>query len=316
MEIRTVQVPGFTIGTKEDREGLTGVTVILPSGEGACAGVDVRGCAPGTRETDLLNPIKTVQKIHAVVLSGGSAFGLEADSGVMRFLAEKGIGFPVGEVCVPIVCGAVLFDLEIGSSSAFPDLRMGYDAAASASQSFPVGCYGAGTGAAVGKLLGNNHAMKSGAGYAEVKTPDGLYVGAYMAVNACGEIVDDGHVLAGARDSTGKKIVSSHALMLQGVQRAISGANTTIGCVITNADLTKTECGMVSAMGHDGYARAIRPVHTTMDGDTLFTMSSGKVKASVDTVGYLAEEAVRQAILDAVSSAESLGGLPASCDIG
>lgn len=177
METRTLHVPGFAIGTAEDRKGLTGVTVILAPEGGAAAGVDVRGCAPGTRETDLLSPEKTVQKIHAVVLSGGSAFGLESDCGVMNFLAEKGIGFPVGDVTVPIVCGAVLFDLSIGDPEAHPDLVMGYEAASRASDTFPVGCYGAGTGASVGKLRGFDHAMKSGAGYAEFSLPSGLFVG-------------------------------------------------------------------------------------------------------------------------------------------
>lgn len=309
METRIIHVPGFTIGTSEDREGLTGVTVILAPEGGAFAGVDVRGCAPGTRETDLLNPIKTVQKIHAVVLSGGSAFGLEADSGVMRYLSEKGIGFEVGDVRVPIVCGAVLFDLGIGSSHDFPDLWMGYEAAMGAGTSFPVGCYGAGTGATVGKLTGADHAMKSGAGYAELSLENGLHVGAYMAVNACGEIFDRNVVLAGALAEDEKTIVSSHDLMLKGFKR-ILGGNTSIGCIMTNARLTKAECSTISGMAHDGFARAIRPVHTTMDGDTVFTMASGEVEAPVDTVGYLAEEAVRLAIIDAVKAAEPMGGRP------
>ena len=311
MEYRTIHVPGFTVGTAEDRKGLTGVTVILAPEGGASAGVDVRGCAPGTRETDLLNPEKTVQKIHAVVLSGGPAFGLESDSGVMRYLAERGIGFPAGPgIYVPIVCGAVLFDLTIGSPHAFPDLSMGYEAAKKASDTFPVGCYGAGTGATVGKLTGFNHAMKSGAGYAEFSLPNGLYVGAYMAVNACGEIYEGEKVLAGALDKDDRTIISSHDLMIHGYKRNM-GTNTSIGCVMTNAKLTKAECRAVAGMAHDGYARAIRPVHTTMDGDTCFVMASGEVEAPVDTVGYLAEEAIRLAILDAIRTAEPLGGRPA-----
>ena len=310
METRTLHVPGFAIGTAEDRKGLTGVTVILAPEGGAAAGVDVRGCAPGTRETDLLSPEKTVQKIHAVVLSGGSAFGLESDCGVMNFLAEKGIGFPVGDVTVPIVCGAVLFDLSIGDHKAHPDLVMGYEAASRASDTFPVGCYGAGTGASVGKLRGFDHAMKSGAGYAEFSLPSGLFVGAYMAVNACGEIYDKDEILAGALADDDAHFISSHELMMQGFKRQ-TGTNTSIGCVMTNARLTKAECKAVSGMAHDGYARAIRPVHTTMDGDTVFTMASGEVEAPVDTVGYLAEEAIRLAILDAVKNAESMGGRPA-----
>lgn len=314
MHTRKINVPGFTIGTAEDRKGLTGVTVILAPQEGATAGVDVRGCAPGTRETDLLSPEKTVQKIHAVVLSGGSAFGLEASSGVMNYLAKQGRGFFVGPACVPIVCQAVLFDLLIGSHTAHPTLQMGYEAAESAGNVFPVGCYGAGTGATVGKLTGGAHAMKSGAGYAELHLDSGLYVGAYMAVNACGEIYDGDQVLAGALAEDEKTIVSSHDLMLQGFKR-VMGGNTSIGCVVTNAILTKAECKAVSGMAHDGFARSIRPVHTSMDGDTVFTMASGQVEAPIDTVGYLAEEAIRLAVLDAVKTAESMGGRPAFVDV-
>lgn len=310
MFMRKIHVPGFQIGTAEDREGLTGVTVILAPKEGATAGVDVRGCAPGTRETDLLNPEKTVQKIHAVVLSGGSAFGLEASSGVMKYLAEQKRGFFVGPACVPIVCQAVLFDLLIGSHTAHPTMQMGYEAAKAVGPAFPVGCYGAGTGATVGKLTGGDHAMKSGAGYAEFHLDSGLYVGAYMAVNACGEIYEGDQVLAGALADDEKTIVSSHDLMLHGFKR-VMGGNTSIGCVVTNAILTKAECKAVSGMAHDGFARSIRPVHTSMDGDTVFTMASGEVEAPIDTVGYLAEEAIRLAVLDAVKTAESMGGRPA-----
>ena len=310
MFMRKIHVPGFQIGTAEDREGLTGVTVILAPKEGATAGVDVRGCAPGTRETDLLSPEKTVQKIHAVVLSGGSAFGLEASSGVMKYLAEEKRGFFVGPACVPIVCQAVLFDLLIGSHTAHPTMQMGYEAAKAAGSVFPVGCYGAGTGATVGKLTGGDHAMKSGAGYAEFHLDSGLYVGAYMAVNACGEIYEGDQVLAGALADDEKTIVSSHDLMLHGFKR-VMGGNTSIGCVVTNAILTKAECKAVSGMAHDGFARSIRPVHTSMDGDTVFTMASGEVEAPIDTVGYLAEEAIRLAVLDAVKTAESMGGRPA-----
>ncbi len=314
METRTVHVPGFTIGTAEDRKGLTGVTVILAPEGGAAAAVDVRGCAPGTRETDLLSPEKTVQKIHAVVLSGGSAFGLESDSGVMKYLAEKGIGFPVGDVTVPIVCGAVLFDLAIGNPRAWPDLKMGYEAASRADTVFPVGCYGAGTGASVGKLTGFEHAMKSGAGYAELSLPGGLYVGAYMAVNACGEVYEGDEILAGALAEDDRTLISSRELMLEGYKRQM-GANTSIGCVITNGRLSKAECRAVAGMAHDGFATSIRPVHTTMDGDTVFVMSSGEMEAEVDTIGYMAVEAIRLAVLDAVRSSEKMGGRPSFKEI-
>ena len=258
-----INISGFKIGTAENRDGLTGVTVILAPDGGATAGVDVRGCAPGTRETDLLDPRKTVQKIHAVVLSGGSAFGLEAASGCVKYLAEQGVGFPIGKVCVPIVCSAVLFDLMIGDEKAYPDLLMGYEAAKSASSEFLSGCNGAGTGATVGKLLGFENAMKSGAGYHEISLPGGLRVGAYVVVNACGEVFDGEKIFAGVFSRSRKKIISSHELMLSGITREFSGANTTIACVITNAALSKAECSIVSGMAHDGYARSIRPVHTT-----------------------------------------------------
>ena len=310
-----INVPGFKIGTKEDISKLTGVTVILAPKGGATAGVDVRGWAPGTRETDLLRPEKTVQKINAVVLSGGSAFGLEAASGCMKFLAEEGTGFCVGNVCVPIVCGAVLFDLMIGDSRKYPDLNMGYEAAESACTDIQSGCVGAGAGATVGKILGFGCCMKSGAGYHELQLENGVYVGAYVAVNACGEVFEDDKILAGVYDYQKQKILSSPELVLQGIQREISGINTTIGCVITNAALSKTECHMVSCMAHDGFARAIRPVHTTMDGDTIFTMASGEIHTSVDTIGYMAEEAMRLAILKAVKEAESINNIKAYKDI-
>lgn len=295
-----INISGFKIGTAENREGLTGVTVILAPDGGATAGVDVRGCALGTRETDLLDPRKTVQKIHAVVLSGGSAFGLEAASGCVKYLAEQGVGFPIGNVCVPIVCSAVLFDLMIGDEKAYPDLLMGYEAAKSASSEFLSGCNGAGTGATVGKLLGFGNAMKSGAGYHEISLPGGLRVGAYVVVNACGEVFDGEKIFAGVFSRSRKKIISSHELMLSGITREFSGANTTIACVITNAALSKAECSTVSGMAHDGYARSIRPVHTTMDGDAIFTMASGEYETAVDTVGYLAEDAIRLAVIDAI----------------
>lgn len=313
-EMRTIHVPGFRIGTAEDAGALTGVTAILAPKEGAAAGVDVRGCAPGTRETDLLRPEKTADRIHAVVLSGGSAFGLEAASGVMRHLAASGVGFPIGAARVPIVCGAVLFDLLIGRIDAFPDVEMGKLAASRAAETFPVGLAGAGMGATVGKLMGPAHAMKSGAGYAALSLPSGLVVGAYMAVNACGEVYDGEETLAGILADDEKTLISSHKLMLEGYERDLGG-NTSIGCVITNARLTKAECGAVAGMAHDGYARSIRPVHTTMDGDTVFVMASGTCDAPVDTVGYLAEEAVRLAVIDAVKSAEGAGGRPAWRDL-
>lgn len=225
------------------------------------------------------------------------------------------MGFPIGNVCVPIVCSAVLFDLMIGDEKAYPDLLMGYEAAKSASSEFLSGCNGAGTGATVGKLLGFGNAMKSGAGYHEISLPGGLRVGAYVVVNACGEVFDGEKIFAGVFSRSRKKIISSHELMLSGIMREFSGANTTIACVITNAALSKAECSIVSGMAHDGYARSIRPVHTTMDGDAIFTMASGEYETAVDTVGYLAEDAIRLAVIDAIKNTETMGGCISYNDI-
>lgn len=308
-----LSISGFFIGTAEDIEGLTGVNVILAP-RGAVAGVDVRGYAPGTRETDLLRPEKTVERIHSVVLAGGSAFGLEAACGVMTYLAEQGIGFDTGVGKVPIVCGAVLFDLAVGHSKAYPNKAMGYRAAMAATQHILSGNVGAGCGATVGKLAGSDRAMKGGTGYYELSLDNGLIVGAYVCVNSCGEVYDGDEVVAGVLNDERNGIVSSPQLLLDGATGQ-GGINTTIGCILTNADLTKTQCTAVSKTAHNGYALAIRPVHTTMDGDTIFTMALGEVVANVDTVCYLAQVAMRVAILDAVRSAETVGTILAACDL-
>ena len=303
---KTIHVPGFIIGTAENKEARTGVSVIIAK-DGAAAGVEVRGCAPGTRETDLLRPEKTVDAIHAVVLAGGSAFGLEAACGVMDYLEEKGIGFDVGVAKVPIVCSAVLFDLAVGDPSVRPDKAMGRQAAEKAGLTIETGSTGAGCGATVGKLKGFDRAMNSGAGYAETVLESGLAVGAYVCVNACGEVYEGERVLAGVRGEDGRSIVSSHELMMNGYER-ILGGNTTIGCILTNAKLTKAQCRLVCGTAHNGYALAIRPVHTSMDGDTVFTMASGQIEVPVDTVGYLAQEMMRQAIVNAVKSVQETEG--------
>ena len=294
--------------------------------EGAVAGVDVRGSAPGTRETDLLDPENTVERVHAVVLSGGSAFGLAAADGTVRFLEEAGIGYPVGPFRVPIVPAAILFDLGVqGPGAVRPGADCGYRAAAAAG-SDPVrrGNAGAGAGATVGKSRGSARAMKGGIGSASLRFPDGLVVAALIAVNAVGDVVDpaDGRVVAGVRDDEGN-LADARRLLLESLSvpdaeggGPLAGANTTIGVVAVNAPLTKAEANKVAEMAHDGLARTIYPVHTPSDGDTLFALSTGRGPAArVGRVGALAAEAVARAVLDAVRSAESLPGYPAVGDL-
>lgn len=306
---KTITIEGFEIGTQENSEALTGVSVIIAK-DGATAGCCVRGSAPGTRETDLLKSEKTVEQVHSVVLSGGSAFGLESTCGVMDYLEEQGIGFDVGVAKVPIVCGAVLFDLAVGNPHIRPNKQMGYLAAKKASNEILTGNIGAGCGATVGKLRGFDTVMKGGTGYIELGLENGLKVGSYVCVNACGEVYEGEMILAGVLNDDKTEIISSHQLMLEGAERDLSGKNTTIGCILTNAKLTKTECNKVSEVAHNGYALSIRPIHTSMDGDTIFTMASGKVTANLDTVCYLAQEAMKLAVIDAIKSSESVQNIP------
>lgn len=303
-----MEISGFLVGTAQDEKALTGVSVILAP-KGAAAGCDVRGNAPGTRETDLLKSEKTIDKIHAVVLSGGSAFGLESACGVMDYLEEAGIGFDVPGAKVPIVAGAVLFDLAVGDPKVRPDKDMGYRAAKSASREVESGNVGGGCGATVGKLNGFDSVMKGGTGYCELQGKGGLRVGAYVCVNACGEVYEGEEILAGVLNKEGTKILPARELMMGQERASLRGANTTIGCIITNASLTKAQCNRVAQTAHNGYALSIRPVHTSMDGDTVFCMASGEVAADVDEVSYLAQEIMRRAVLDAVSSAEKVGSI-------
>lgn len=324
-----VAVSGIEVGHHELRGAPTGCTVVLAR-TGAVAGVDVRGSAPGTRETDLLDPENTVERVHAVVLSGGSAFGLAAADGTVRYLEEAGIGYPVGPFRVPIVPAAILFDLGVqGPGAVRPGPECGHRAAAAAS-SDPVrrGNRGAGSGATVGKSRGMGRAMKGGIGSASLRFADGLVVAALIAVNAVGDVVNpaDGTVIAGVRDDDGG-LADSRRLLLEprsdpaagpGAENdsPSPGANTTIGVVAVNAPLTKAEANKVAAMAHDGLARTIYPVHTPSDGDALFALSTGNgPEARVGRVGALAAEAVARAVLDAVRSAESLPGLPAVRDL-
>lgn len=317
-------VPGIEVGHAQDDEALTGCTVILCR-HGAVAGVDQRGGAPGTRETDLLNPVNLVERIHAILLTGGSAFGLDAAGGVMRFLEEHGIGFNTFVARIPIVPAAVIFDLSLGRADRRPDAEMGYRAASAASRK-PVeeGNVGAGCGASVGKILGLQGAMKAGLGSAAIYLSGGIVIGALMVVNAFGDVIDPntGSILAGARAtqigpfSFGQPgtFVNTLELMKTFAGRAILGLatrqNTVIGVVATNARLTKAEATRVAQMAQDGIARTIRPAHTLLDGDTLFALSTGNKHADVSVIGALAAEVVAEAILRAVRKARSAGGLP------
>ena len=317
-------VPGIEVGHAQDEAALTGCTAILCR-KGAVGGVDVRGSAPGTRETDLLNPVNLVQKVHAVLLAGGSAFGLDAASGVVRYLDEQGIGFDTGVAKVPIVPAAILFDLGLGSADRRPDAEMGYQAALNASKNPPrEGNAGAGMGASVGKMGGPKLAMKTGIGTASIEIGGGLMVGALFAVNAFGDVVEPagGEIVAGLRSGKvgpvrfGRDGYFADTLMMmktffgRTVLSFATRTNTVIGVVAVNADLSKVEATKMAQMAHDGLARAIRPAHTMLDGDTIFALATGGKKADITTVGAFAAEATTQAILRAARMAGSAGGLP------
>ncbi|MCC6298276.1 MAG: P1 family peptidase [Anaerolineales bacterium] len=317
-------VRGIEVGHAQDDEALTGCTVILCR-KGAVAGVDVRGGAPGTRETDLLNPINLVQKVHAIVLAGGSAFGLDAASGVMRYLEENKIGFNTGAAKVPIVPSAILYDLNLGRADVRPDSAMGYRAASQASSAPPhEGNFGVGAGASVGKMFGNNLAMKAGVGTASMDVGGGVIVGALVAVNAFGDVVDPntGEIVAGLRSGKigplrvgGKNQFADTLAMMKkplgrGILRLASRGNTVIGVVATNASLTKAQATKVAQMAQDGLARTIRPAHTMLDGDTIFALSTGTKKADVSAIGAFAAEALAEAIMRGVKTAKPAGGLP------
>ncbi len=294
-------VRGIRVGHRTDREGLTGCTVVLCP-PGTVGSGEVRGGAPGTRETDLLRPGMLVQEVHAVLLTGGSAFGLAAADGVMRFLEERGIGFDAGVARVPIVPAAVLFDLGVGDPRARPGPDDGYAACLAASEDVPEGSVGAGTGATVAKLHGPHRAVKGGVGTASLER-DGVVVGALFAVNAVGEIIGaGGEVLAGARPGEGEEDVEPWPG---------AWSNTTIGVVATNAGLSKERAHLLAVAGHDGISGAIRPAHTIWDGDTVFALATGEVDAPQALLEELAEGVVGEAIRRAVRTAEGVPGVPA-----
>lgn len=295
-------IPAVRVGHATDKTHRTGCTVILCP-DGAVGGVAVRGAAPGTRETDLLQPGNLVDQVHAVLLAGGSAFGLAAADGVMRWCYERGWGFPTAVANVPIVPAAVLFDLQAGNV-AWPDADVGYAACEAAqTENITWGRVGAGTGATVGKLLGQAYASPGGVGMAQVALASGVVVAAVVAVNALGHVVDPStnQIIAGPRLPNGSFADSVEMMLRPAPPSAAAGQNTTIGCVVTNAALDKAGCCRVASMAHDGLARTIRPVHTQYDGDTLFALATGTAQAGdVTLIGVAAAEAVAQAVLAAV----------------
>lgn len=314
-------VLGIEVGHYTDLSAVTGCTVVLCR-EGAVAGVDVRGSAPGTRETDLLRPVNLVQQVHAVVLSGGSAYGLDVASGVMRWLEERGIGFSVGVGVVPIVPAAVLFDLTIGRADIRPNAEAGY-AACQVTGGGPVteGSIGAGTGATVGKLFGPGFAVKGGLGTAARQIANGVTVGALVAVNAFGDVVDPatGTLVAGPRDPSHGGMVCTLERMGGDLSQTMFGfaLNTTLAVVATDAVLTKEGANKMAQMAHDGLAQAIRPAHTMWDGDAVFALATGKsgVTGDVTLLGALAAALLAQAVIRAVCQATALGGIPAVSDL-
>jgi L-aminopeptidase/D-esterase-like protein len=328
MEHGITQVGGIKVGHFTLTERPTGCTVVLVDGAGAVGGVSQRGAAPGTRETDLLDPLNMVERVNAIVLTGGSAYGLDAAQGVVRYLEERKTGYAIAGTVVPIVPAAVLMDLAFGGSSTIrPTADCGYRAATTASSN-PVteGNVGAGAGATVGKILGGyERAMKAGVGSASISLSNGLVVGAIVAVNAVGDVIDPttGAVVAGLRTDDGKHLADARALMRSpaatiGGAAPRPGGNTTIAVVATNARLTKAEAGRVALMADDGLARAISPSHTIGDGDTVFSLATGtwQGQADITRIGALAADVLSEAIVRAAVTATSSGGLPSARDLG
>jgi L-aminopeptidase/D-esterase-like protein len=320
-----IDVSGIKVGHAQDIDALTGCTVVLCE-KGAVGGVDQRGGAPGTRETDLLHPSHLVSQVHAILLSGGSAFGLDAAGGVVHYLEEKGIGFNSGAARVPIVPAAIIYDLSIGKPDIRPGFEMGYQACCNATDKLPAeGNVGAGTGATVGKIMGMAGAMKSGIGSASLEITQGVVVGAIAVVNAFGDVIDpsNGQIIAGARMirrgllqiGSGPVFADTLLVMKSFVGRTVLNfamrENTVIGVVATNAKLTKEQVNKVAQMAHDGLARTIRPSHTMLDGDTIFALSTGNRHVDVNTIGAYAAEAFTLAILKGVKNAKPIAGLPA-----
>ena len=318
-EISIKDFRNIHIGQAENVQAGTGCTVFLLGREGASVGLDVRGGGPASRESELLKPLATAQVIHAILLAGGSAFGLDAAGGVMRYLEERGIGVDVGVTRVPLVCQSDLFDLTVADAHTRPDAAMAYEACVNAETgNYRDGNHGAGTGATVGKLLGMEHCMKSGIGSYAVQVGN-LQVGAVVAVNAVGDVYDyeNGRKIAGLLAADGKTFLDSELAALQAIEAQAEKfvGNTTLGVILTNARLDKAHLCKIAGMAHDGYARAIRPVHTSMDGDSIYAVSLGDLPADMDVVGTLAARVMAKAIVRAVQAAEPAYGLPSASEI-
>ena len=319
-------IPGIKVGHASDFKALTGCTVILCE-EGAIGGVDIRGTAAGTRQIDALTHLHLVDKIHAILLAGGSAFGLDAAGGVMAYLEEKGKGFDVIKTKVPIVPAAIIFDFGIGDSRVRPDHQMGYQACLNASKEVEEGSVGVGTGATIGKLFGIERAMKGGVGTSSMRGPNDLIVGALIVVNAFGDVLDPDskQILVGARKSKKSlQLANSSKWIKKGVTRKQFGGmaladaavfNTTLGVIATNANLSKKEVHQVAQIAHSGLAKMISPLHTTFDGDLIFAISYGKKKGDVNTIGLLGEVALMEAIKRAIIKADGFGVIPSYKDL-
>ncbi len=307
-EIAIQSIPGFSIGQAEITESATGVTVILAE-QGAVTGVDIRGGGPASRESGLLNPLAANDGVHAVVLSGGSAFGLASADGVMRYLEEKDIGFRTGDGVVPIVCTSCIYDLGLVDSKTRPDAALAYQACCNA-PNFQEGNHGCGTGATVGKASGPAYMMKAGIGSYAVQLGD-FQIGAIVAVNAMGDVFDPatGKKIAGMLSKDFTLDASCEEALYANFTQMQLHTNTTIGAILTNGKFNKTQCAKIAGMAHDGFARAINPVHTMFDGDTIYTMSHGDVTIDINVAGSLAARVMAQAILNACRNAEPMYGL-------
>ncbi len=317
-KIKINEIEDLKIGHADNKKGITGCSVFLFE-KGAVAGVDIRGGAPGTRETALLKPDKLVDKIHAIMLAGGSAFGLDAASGAVKYLEENGIGFKTGAARVPIVSSSILYDLEIGSSEIRPDIDMGYQACLNASKdAFSNGNIGAGMGATIGKIAGPDQMMKGGLGTAAYKMGD-LKIGAAVAVNSLGDIINPhtGEIIAGVLNKNKNSFLDTEELFYENYKKNnnIFGTNTSLGVVITNAKLSKVEANKIATKAHNGYALTMSPAHTDFDGDTIFVASTSKINADINTLNLLAVKVVKEAVLNAIKSADTIDGVISMNDL-